>query len=239
VLLASLLRAAHIPARLDMGLVYTGGIFGGHAWVEAWIGGRWVPLDAALPSDGPADAARIALASDALDRGSGPMVAALAQVIGHATVRVLSYAPHGRAPVEVVDAAPYTIDGRRYVNRGLGLVITAPAGYRFTDMDAVWPDHTVVALAGDGGKVALVEAALPPGRDPALAEAEAVGLRAASECQRGSIDVRPACRAERNGVAELAFRDGPALYVVVARGRASRALLNAVAGGVRLDASPR
>jgi hypothetical protein len=221
-----------------MGLVYTGGIFGGHAWVEAWIGGRWVPLDAALPSDGPADAARIALASDALDRGSGPMIAALG-VIGHATFRVLGYTPPGRAPVQVEDAAPYTIDGARYLNRGLGLAITAPAGYRFTDMDAVWPDRTVVALAGVGGKVAIAEAALPPGRDPAEAEAAAVGLRAASACRRGAIAGRRACRAERSGVAALAFRDGAALYVVEARGPSPRALLDAVAGGVRLGSPPR
>lgn len=236
VLLASLLRAAQIPARLDMGLVYTGGIFGGHAWVEAWIGGRWVPLDAALPSDGPADAARIALASDALDRGSGPMLAALAQVIGHATFRVVGYTPHGRAAVQADDAGPYTIAGARYVNRGLGLAITAPDGYQFTDMDAVWPDHTVVALSGDGGKVTVAEAALPPGRDPALAEAEAVGLRSVSACRRGAIAGRPACRADRRGVAELAFRDGAALYVVEARGPAPRTLLDAIARGVRLDA---
>jgi hypothetical protein len=106
-------------------------------------------------------------------------------------------------------------------------------------MDAVWPDRTVVALAGEGGRVTLAEAALPPGRDPALAEAEAVGLRAASACQRGAIAGRPACTAHHNGVAALAFRDGPSLYVVEARGPKPRALLDAVAGGVRLDAAPR
>ncbi|MDD8021458.1 MAG: transglutaminase-like domain-containing protein, partial [Acidobacteriota bacterium] len=46
-LLASLLRAADIPSRYLMGLVYVNGIWGGHAWVEAWLSGRWVPLDAA------------------------------------------------------------------------------------------------------------------------------------------------------------------------------------------------
>lgn len=143
------------------------------------------------------------------------MIAALGQVMGHAKIRVLGYAPHGRAPVQVDAAAPpYTVDGARYVNRGLGLAITAPAGYRFTDMDAVWPEHTVVAVAGDGGRVTISEAALPPGRDPALALAEAVGLRAASACRRAAIAGRPACAAERTGIAALAFRDGPALYVV-------------------------
>ncbi|HEX3765794.1 MAG TPA: transglutaminase domain-containing protein [Kofleriaceae bacterium] len=102
VLLASLLRAAHIPARLDLGLVYAGGIFGGHAWVEAWIGGRWVPLDAALPGDGSADAARIALARGALDHGVGAMSLAFGQVVGHARIRVLGYAPHGHALIAEV-----------------------------------------------------------------------------------------------------------------------------------------
>jgi predicted methyltransferase len=54
-----------------------------------------------------------------------------------------------------------------------------------------------------------------------------------------AIAGRPACAAERDGVAGLAFRDGPALYVLEARGPKPRALLDAVAGGVRLDASPR
>lgn len=239
VLLASLLRAAHIPARLDLGLAYAAGMFGGHAWVEARIGGRWVPLDAALPGDGPADAARIPLARDALDHGSGAMSLALAQVVGHARIRVLGYAPHGRAPVQSDEAAaPYTVDGARYVNRGLGLSITAPAGYRFTDMDAVWPDLTVVALAGDGGKVVLGESALAPGHDPELALAEAVGLHAAAACRRATIAGRRACAAERDGVAALAFRDGGALYVVEARGAKPRALLDAVAGGVRIDVPP-
>jgi len=240
VLLASLLRAAQIPARLDLGLAYAAGMFGGHAWVEARIGGRWVPLDAALPGDGPADAARIPLARDALDRGVGAMSLAVAQVVGHARVRVLGYAPHGRAPVQTdAAAAPYTVDGARYVNRGLGLSITAPAGYRFTDMDAVWPEHTIVALAGAGGKVTLAEGALAPGRDPELALAEAVGLHAAAACRRGAIAGHRACAAERDGVAALAFRDGLALYVVEARGPRPRALLDAVTGGVRFDASPR
>ena len=85
----------------------------------------------------------------------------------------------------------------------------------------------------------IAEAALPPDRDPARAEAEAVGLSAAAACERGAIAGRRACAAHRDGVAALAFRDGPSLYVVEARGPRPRALLDAVAGGVRLDAPPR
>jgi transglutaminase-like putative cysteine protease len=50
---AALCRAAGIPARVVCGLGYinpgrNNGIFGPHAWVEAFIGGKWVGLDAAL-----------------------------------------------------------------------------------------------------------------------------------------------------------------------------------------------
>jgi len=240
VLLASLLRAAHIPSRLDLGLVYIGGVFGGHAWVEAHIRGRWIPLDAAIPGEGPADAARIAFGRDALNEGAGAVVSSLGRVVGAATIRVIAYAPRGQALVRVDERAPpYTIDGARYTNHGLGLSITAPPGYRFTDLDAVWPARTVLALEGRDGRVTVAETSLLPGREPALAEAEALELRTAAACEHRTVAGRVACATHRDGIAGLAFRDGPSLFVIEARGRQARSLLEAVAGSVRLDDLPR
>jgi hypothetical protein len=49
VLTAALCRAAGIPARVVMGIVYAqDGLFMGHAWTEAYIGNKWIGLDAAL-----------------------------------------------------------------------------------------------------------------------------------------------------------------------------------------------
>ncbi len=52
VLLAALLRARGIPARVASGLVYvdtpSGPMMGYHMWNEAYIGDRWYPLDAVL-----------------------------------------------------------------------------------------------------------------------------------------------------------------------------------------------
>ncbi|MEW6775129.1 MAG: UUP1 family membrane protein [Bdellovibrionota bacterium] len=46
-LLAALLRASNIPARLVGGLILTpGSKKTTHAWVQAWVNGEWVPLDA-------------------------------------------------------------------------------------------------------------------------------------------------------------------------------------------------
>jgi hypothetical protein len=70
--LASLARAAGIPSQVVMGYAYIYGIWGGHAWAEVSIGGRWVPLDGAAPSPGPADAARIACVRTSFADGVGP-----------------------------------------------------------------------------------------------------------------------------------------------------------------------
>jgi hypothetical protein len=65
VLAAAMCRAVGIPARVVMGLVYAERfgqrrhIFGPHAWVQAYLGGKWVGLDATTEGF---DAGHIALA---------------------------------------------------------------------------------------------------------------------------------------------------------------------------------
>ncbi len=45
VVMAAILRAAKVPARLVSGLVYANGRFYYHAWVEVWSGERWIGYD--------------------------------------------------------------------------------------------------------------------------------------------------------------------------------------------------
>lgn len=58
VLTASMCRAVGIPARIICGLVYVEdfpgreNMFGGHAWVEAYVGDRWIGLDATRAPEG-------------------------------------------------------------------------------------------------------------------------------------------------------------------------------------------
>jgi hypothetical protein len=73
VLTAAMCRAVGIPARVATGLAYVDDFmgkagFGGHAWVEAYIGNKWVGLDATFKAGGKSgfDAGHIALA-----RGNG------------------------------------------------------------------------------------------------------------------------------------------------------------------------
>lgn len=219
-LLASLLRAARIPARIVFGYVYTAGMFGGHAWVEARFGGRWIPLDAALPSDGPADAARIAAVHDSLRDGAGRVLAALQQVYGKASAEVIEY---GGARA---GSAPYRVADREYLNPGLGLSVSAPAGLRFDKLDAVWPDRTLLSLSGKRGEVQLLEDEL----DPGLSLGQALRAALKEPCRSRSVAGRPGCAARD----ALAFADGATVYVLKARGDRPEQLLQAAARGIRL-----
>jgi transglutaminase-like putative cysteine protease len=216
-LLAALLRAAHIPSRVVFGYVYTGGMFGGHAWVEAKFRSRWIPLDAALPSGGTADAARIAIAHDSLRDGPGRILSVLQQVYGNATVEVVEYGGAQAAK------APYLVADRRYVNPGLGLSVEAPAGMSFAKVDAIWPDRTLVSLEGRGGKISVEEDEL----DPSLPRAQALRAALRKPCEARLIAGRPGCAAADS----LAFADGSTVYVVKA---SKPRLLQAAVRGIEL-----
>ena len=78
-LLAAMLRTHRIPSRVVVGLVYAErfGAFGGHMWTEAWLDGKWVPLDGTLGAGG-IGGGHIKLAdSDLGDEGPAPVTSFL------------------------------------------------------------------------------------------------------------------------------------------------------------------
>lgn len=97
VLLAALLRAKKIPARVAAGLVYVQENpdrkmpqgFAYHMWTEAWLNNRWVPLDATLGRGG-IGAAHIKLSDTNLD-GASPLEALLPvmNVLGQLELEVM------------------------------------------------------------------------------------------------------------------------------------------------------
>lgn len=96
VLLAAMLRADGIPSRTASGLMYvpifgdSRQVFGFHMWTQAWIDGRWVDLDAVLPSDAPFDATHITLATSDMDDGEAiNSLVALVPLIGNLNLEVL------------------------------------------------------------------------------------------------------------------------------------------------------
>jgi len=91
VLLGSLTRAAGIPSRLKMGFAYADGIWGGHAWIEVLVNGKWIPIDAALPSPDVADAARFAFFTSSLEEGTLAGIGSLAQLYGNVDIQILGY----------------------------------------------------------------------------------------------------------------------------------------------------
>ena len=94
VLLAALLRVKKIPSRIAVGLVYVTNAqsFGGHMWTEAFLNGRWVPLDATLGQNG-IGAAHLKMAESSLaDDAPAPIGAflPLLDVLGNMEIEVIS-----------------------------------------------------------------------------------------------------------------------------------------------------
>ena len=96
VLLAALCRAKKIPARVVIGLVYCErptkqGVspeFAYHMWVEAYIEGRWIPIDATLGRGG-IGAAHLKVANVDLADASMTSFLPVVQVAGRLKVEVL------------------------------------------------------------------------------------------------------------------------------------------------------
>jgi hypothetical protein len=234
--LASLLRAANIPARIVFGFVYLAGAFGGHAWVEAFVRGHWVPLDAALPSDGPADAARLAVVHDTLAHGFESALVPMTSLLGRTHIKVLGFSGRDRKPRTVADAAPlYVARNGLYFNTGLGLSLRAPKGAHFDHLDAVWPDATLVDVATSEARVALIEKGSAGDGDEREAEARAIGANGASSCRAALVAGRTACAVERDHTAAIAFTGAGSIFVLQGRGAHALERVEAVARTVRIE----
>jgi len=104
VLLAAILRADRIPARVASGLIYADAfagateIFGYHMWTQALLGdgdaARWTDVDATLDDQTPFDATHIALAvSNLADAGGENPMLALVPLLGRLTIKIEGTTP--------------------------------------------------------------------------------------------------------------------------------------------------
>ena len=128
VFLAALCRAAGIPSRVSIGLLYFKGIWGGHMWTEISLAGKWYALDAVL-GNGGVGGSHLALASDSLK--SSQIEKVFANVMLGMTMKmdVLSYR-HGEKQVLIGgDSATFAIEDRVYRHLLYGISLEAPEEY--------------------------------------------------------------------------------------------------------------
>ena len=238
-ILATLARAAGIPSRVDIGYVYALGMFGGHAWTEVLIGDEWVPADAAIVAEGPADAARIAMSSTSMREGAGSLGGRSGmQLFGQIDIKILDFAGADGKKIAVPDkAAPFTVAGDDYENPWLGVSLRKPGEFKFAKLDAVWPDAALLTLEGpDGAKAELQEHYLLPWKkgQPAAQEIiEKLGI--SGKIESSSIQGRAGFAAAGGEKAALVVLDDPEAWVLVAEGKSAQKLLKQIASGMRLQ----
>jgi len=209
ILLGSLARAEGIPSRLKMGFGYAGGIWGGHAWVELFQNGEWIPVDAALPSPERADAARISFFTSSLEEGTLAGMGTLAQMFGNVDIEILSFTEDEKAIEVPKGSRPYSVTSDLFEDPWLGVKLRKPAGYTFTKLDAVWPESTIVGLVGpQNEKVTLDRTSAEP-------------------------------KAEDNSKALLIMPDEDENWVLTVEAPNARAILKQIAAGLEFSAAPR
>ena len=208
VLLAAMCRAAGIPSRVVMGLLYIGGIWGGHAWNEVWIDGRWYALDGTLAM-GRADALHLTMAKMTLEDGNaGSEFAALATGLGKFDLEVLEMSVTQTVRPQEESGQ---VEGDRWVDRAFGIAFTLPAG---ATADGRRPEQglgfeiarfRVRPQQDDGWRLSV--RAYDPGPDGAWPEFLPVG-----DAEAWTLDGRPALRKVKSE------RDETTIRVVVRAG---------------------
>src|SRR5688572_2667105 len=228
VLLAALERAAGLPSRVVMGFAYANGIWGGHAWTEAYVDNRWIALDAALYSPGPADAARLRFGASAGDDQLIKILAAGAQLYGNVECRVTSFELNGRTINVPEKATRYEIAGQRYSNPWLGFSLEAPEGFRFTTTDAVFPDRTLLALEGPQARK-IILTMTNVGANPEAAVKTAMSPLGEVKPRAHKIGQLTGEIASSPKGARLVWRQGNSLWVLTAEGDSADKLLEQLA----------
>lgn len=159
VLLAAMLRAAGIPAKVCGGYLYLYGAWGGHAWVSAWVG-EWVDLDATL-GGAVADAARIKFSESGGEGDDGPLEGMMGVLqMGGVTIDVERFALDGQ---RAADAAARQMTGRELSVPTLALTLSAPEGWTWAPAAEV-PAFAVALLRREGAQVKVSYLDLPTDR---------------------------------------------------------------------------
>ena len=129
VLLAALLRSAGIPSRIAMGIVYVGGIFGGHAWTEASIDGRWYALDATIGRGG-VDPTHVRMGTSSLENGgfSKGMLGVL-QGLGMIDLEILEFTQGEMVTLVDGKHSSATVEDGFFVDRHEGVSFAIPLGW--------------------------------------------------------------------------------------------------------------
>ena len=238
ILLASLARAGGIAARIRMGYVYYQDIWGGHAWVEVYAGGRWQPLDATVYYPGSADPARIGADTETGASGALSGAGELARLYGKVDVRTLAFR-RGPASTEVSrNDVDHQVQGSTYRNAWLGLTVTRPDGMAFDDLDAHWPSNVVLAMKGRAGRISVHQLTASP--DRTLADqvksvlADVPGGDRYGAPQAVTWEGHPAVRVSSPDGAAIAAMKDDQLWMVFAVGPGPQELLDRALPGISL-----
>ncbi|HET9057448.1 MAG TPA: transglutaminase-like domain-containing protein [Chitinophagaceae bacterium] len=155
---ASLLRAAKVPAKYMLGYVYMNGIWGGHAWIEVYTNGSWIPMDATINTTNIADAARLSFSDGkSINEGTFDFTSGASTFFGNSDIKVLSYTINGKKNIVANEAKLYTVENNSYYNPGKKFRINKTNEFEFKNLDELWPSPVFATLSFKDGEVKIMD----------------------------------------------------------------------------------
>ena len=170
-----------------------------------------------------------------MEEGISTGIGALARLYGNVDIQILEYTLKGRGATVPVDAPPYVTTDNTYRNQWLGLTVVKPDSFRFTRLDAVWPDCTVVAMEGPQHQtVEIQKLTYSPkiGTEPAgyLSQTGISGVQ-----RRIRVSDFPGLETSSPEDAALSFVDEDQVWIVRSKGAHAPSVLHQVASRMRLS----
>jgi hypothetical protein len=204
-LFCALARAAGLPAREAYGVTLRAREAGYHAWAEALIDGRWVPVDPTIDAVG-LPPAYIRLGTS-LGNGTEPSAAAFLRLVGRTKFGIVS-ATRGGTTFDPRDRAGATRqEGDLWMDLGGDFRVDLSGGWRF---ESATPPNTIFRSAsGEAIVVTVGDAPLRSDEDWADLERGVVkGLGTALEREVEADDARPSVRTYRYALSRGQLRAG-------------------------------
>ena len=236
-ILTTLCRAAGIPARYATGFIYADGMWGGHVWAEVYVNEAWIPVDAVMISPGGvADAGRFHFARFSGNNGLGEYLIGGSQLYSNVKVEILEYQLKGKT-IKAKDH-PHDVDSKGYVNYGLGIKQVAAPGFKFEDLDLIYPESQLFTMRNERSKesVTVYCHSLAPRADlKKVASGYAKRKNLSGGWTETTLNKKPAIKISSQDKTVLAIENGADIFVFEIEGKKA---FDAIRTGFTFDKYP-
>lgn len=193
VLFCALARTIGLPARETTGLVYTGEGFGYHAWAEAFLGEKWIPIDPTVNAVG-ISATYILLGIEDESGSSGETISRMSRMFNRTSIEIISI-ERGKKKIDITRRANYiTNNDKFFENKLWPIKIKKRKGW---DLKEEMKSGNLILKKSGSRETLFIESGIAP---PSLKILPGLLLKSLSQSQNMKVTIDSEGHSKRNGL---------------------------------------